>query len=335
MRTVSHHILLLIAVLLLLPVAAAAELSVTFFDVGQGEAALIQADGKNMLIDAGPDEKADDLLSYLGDLGVKRLDLLLGTNPQEEHIGGMDEVLARYEVDTLWMPNTPAQITGTLLAAIQEEGLESVAPKPGTTYDLGDALITILSPASQTYENLNDYSIVLRVDYGDTSYLFTGDAGELAEREMLQNGLDVDADVLKVGNHGNSGSSSQAFVDAVSPTWAVYSCGKGNTNSSPDAGILTRLRGAGSSILGTDADGTVTFLSDGKTIELRKGIVGVSAAAAPSFGSKDPSYIGNKNSKAFHLPTCHTLPAQKNQVYFETRDEAISQGYKPCKKCKP
>jgi competence protein ComEC len=405
-----YRLFALLLALILIPCSALAVLTVTFFDVGQGDSALIQADGKSMLIDAGPDECSDKLLSYLSDLGIKQIDILVGTHPHEDHIGGMDDVLAKYSVSDIWMPKAAAetQTFEDLLLTIQGKGLKIAAPAPGSVHALGNAKVTVLTPISQAYDDLNNYSIVLRIDYGDKSFLFTGDSEALSEQELLNSGSDLDADVLKVGHHGSNTATSQAFLDAVSPDWAVISCGKDNTYGHPHTETLTKLQAAGASILRTDLDGTITIISDGKALRRQQeasagrtntGSVNVRASASknakkvatlkegtlvsivgstivsnetwyqveaggkggyirgdlltilsaeesaiiaaatptpkPESDGSGTKYIGNKNSKVFHLPTCHTLPAAKNQVYFSSRDYAIAKGYRPCKNCDP
>ena len=255
--------------LILIQTTALADIKVSFFDVGQGDSALIQADGKSMLIDAGPDESADRLLSYLSDSGIKQIDILVGTHPHEDHIGGIDDVLGKYSVGSIWMPKAAAetQTFEDLLLAIQDKGLKITAPAPGATYTLGNGKITVLAPNSQTYDDLNNYSIVFRLDYGNNSFLFTGDAEELAENEILQSKHLIDADVLKVGHHGSNTATSQSFLDAITPNWAVISCGKDNTYGHPHAETLVRLQTAGATILRTDLDGTITFTSDGKVLQ--------------------------------------------------------------------
>lgn len=400
----------LLFTIFLIPFSALADLSATFFDVGQGDSALIQADGENMLIDAGPDDSADRLLFYLSESGIKQIDILVGTHPHEDHIGGMDDVLAKYSVGSIWMPMAAAdtQAFEDLLLAIKDKGLKINTPGLGSTYTFGNGKITVLAPINQAYDDLNDYSIVLRIDYGDRSMLFTGDAGELSEQEILNSDANLDADVLKGGHHGSNTATSQAFLDAVSPLWTVISCGKDDSFGSQHAEALARLKTAGTSILRTDLDGTITFISDGKALQ-RKGeapvgrtntgsvivwetastkakkvttlkqgalvtIIGstivsdkiwyqidaggkqgyirgdfldtlpakeaeAALAAAPSPKPETDAggtrYIGNKNTKVFHLPTCHNLPAAKNQVYFGSRDDAIANGYRPCKNCNP
>jgi competence protein ComEC len=407
----KHWLIALLLVLIIMPCAAFADLSATFFDVGQGDAALIQADGKTMLIDAGPEKSADTLLGYLSNLGIKQIDILVGTHPHEDHIGGMVDVLTNYVVSEIWMPKAQSD-TKTfedLLLTIQNKGLKITAPTPESTYTLGNAKITVLAPIGQVYEDLNNYTIVLRIDYGDTSILFAGDAEELAESEILQSSADVNVDILKVGHHGSNTATSQAFLDAVSPEWAVISCGKDNPYGHPNSETLERLQASGATILRTDLDGTITFTTDGKSLlryqnastgRTNSGSVNIRASASKNakkvttlkegelvsiVGStivsgvtwyqveaggkagyirgdlitilstdeaaealsatptpkpeKNTSgshlYIGNKNSKIFHLASCRTLPAEKNRVYFSTREEAINAGYRPCKNCNP
>ncbi len=411
MRSLKRNILVLIIALVFVPIIATADMSVTFFDVGQGDSALVQADGQNMLIDAGPNESSDALLSYLAASGINKLDIVIGTHPHEDHIGGMADVIAKYPVGSIWMPKamSETQTFEGLLLAIQAKGLKVTAPTPGTKYDLGNAKITVLAPISQTYDDLNNYSIVLRIDYGETSFLFMGDAETLVENELLQSKSNVDADVLKVAHHGSDTSSSDAFLAAVTPSWAIISCGEGNDYGHPHAETLARLKAAGTTILRIDLDGTITFTSDGSALKrlketlvartntgsvnvrdsastkakkvttLKEGalvtivdssvVSGVtwyqvevsgasgyirgdlltilSVAEASEVLSATPTpkpekstggssrYIGNKNSKIFHRPSCSTLPAEKNRVYFNSRSAAIDAGYRPCKNCDP
>ncbi len=313
---------------LLLPVFVCADLTVACIDVGQGDAALIQCDGHNMLIDAGTNASTEILLSYLDDIGVKTIDLVVGTHPHEDHIGGLDKAIERYDVKNVWMPRVQAD-TRTfedVLLAIQSKGLKITAPTPGTTFVLGGAAITALAPNSVSYSETNDYSIVLRIDYGSTSFLFTGDAEAASESEMLAAGADLHADVLKIGHHGSSSSTTDAFLDAVDPDYAIVSCGADNSYGHPHGETVSKLNAYGVRILRTDELGTITIRSDGEKISLS------------NFDRDDDAaitYIGNKNSKKFHLSSCGSLPAEKNQVFFNGREEAIDAGYDPCKKCKP
>lgn len=313
---------------MLLPVFVCAELTVSFIDVGQGDAALVQCDGHNMLIDAGTNASTEILLSYLDGAGVKTIDLVVGTHPHEDHIGGLDKAIERYDVKNVWMPRVQAD-TRTfedVLLAIQSKGLKITAPTPGTSFALGGAAITALAPNSGSYSETNDYSIVLRIDYGDTAFLFTGDAEQVSEGEMLAAGANLHADVLKVAHHGSSSSTTDAFLSAVDPSYAVISCGADNSYGHPHGKTVSKLNAYVVRILRTDELGTITIRSDGEKISLSN---------FDRDDDVDITYIGNKNSKKFHLPFCGSLPAEKNQVYFDEREKAIDAGYNPCKKCNP
>ncbi len=178
-----------------------AALELNYFDVGQENAVLIQCESSTMLIDAGANESTSSLLDYFSSRNIKKFDILVGTHPHEDHIGGMDAVVTSFDIGTILMPKI-AHDTLTfedVLTAISEKGLTITAPKVGNTYQLGDAIITILSPISDKYPELNNYSIVIRIDYGDRSFIFPGDAEAYNENEMLLNDSPLDADVLMIG----------------------------------------------------------------------------------------------------------------------------------------
>jgi competence protein ComEC len=409
MRNIARNCIVLFIVLLMIPFTALADISATFYDVGQGDAALIQADGKCMLIDAGPDKSAEALLSYLYASGIKKIDILASTHPDEDHIGGMDEVLLEYDVGAIWMSkvSSDTQTYENLILTIQDKGLNITVPEPGTAYKLGDADIAVLPPLNQANEDTNNSSIMLRITYGKTSFLFVGDAETPVEEELLGRENNIDADVLEIGHHGSKTSTSEAFLSAVSPQWAVISCSRDNSYGFPNADTITKLSNAKAVVLRTDTDGTITFLSDGKilqrkitstgltnagsvnvratasaeakkVVELKKSaavsitgstiasgvlwyqviasgktgyirgdlinILTDEVAAAPAVNPTpkpqkntvgSSQYIGNKNSRIFHRPSCQTLPAEKNQVNFSSRDAAVNAGYRPCKNCDP
>lgn len=244
-------------------------LTVYFFDVGQADCALVRADGHDMLIDAG--DRGDDgrVLGLLRDRGVTRLDYIVATHPHADHIGCMASVVREFDFDSILMPDAE---TGTktfeeLLDAIDEKGAAVDVPSPGDTFSLGGARVEVLAPA-KGYDNLNDMSIVLRLTYGDTSFLLTGDAEKASERDMLASGLPLSADVLKVGHHGSNTSSREKFLKAVSPKYAVISCGKDNSYGHPDRDTLKRLEDAGAKVFRTDENGTVTAFSDGINVKI-------------------------------------------------------------------
>jgi competence protein ComEC len=248
-----------------------AGLQVTFIDVGQGDSIAVQCDSSNLLIDAGPNTATDGLLKTLRNLGIRRFDTLVITHPHEDHIGGMDKVIQDFDIGKVFMPDatTTTKTFSDLLRAISSKGLNVTHPAPGDSFTVGAAVCTILAPNSPSYPDLNNYSIVIRLVYGNTSFLFTGDAQTDSEKEMLIRNLTLKSDVLKVGHHGSSTSTSNEFLLAVSPRYAVISVGKDNDYGHPHPGTLAKLNAAGVQTYRTDLNGTVTFSSDGTNIGVK------------------------------------------------------------------
>ncbi|MDR0797852.1 MAG: MBL fold metallo-hydrolase [Nitrososphaerota archaeon] len=309
-------------------------LQVVFFDVGQADCILLQTDSHNMLIDAGNLGQDKLVLNYLAEYGVTDLDYLVATHPHADHIGSMPSVVrAMNSVGTVIMPDKTHTTKNyeNLINAIDEKGVPVTIPKAGDVFEMGNAVITVIAPNSAVYNDLNDYSVVLRVDFGNTVFLFTGDADTKSENEQLANGLSLKADVLKVGHHGSRTSSIQKYLDAVAPSYAVIFCGADNTYGHPHKESWTRLIGTGATIYRTDENGTIVFVTDGETISVSvENGVGSTPAETVSL-----SYIGNNNRQIFHLSTCSSLPQEQNKVYFNSRQEAIDAGYTSCNTCKP
>jgi len=242
-----------------------ADLQVCFLDVGQADSILITCQGHAMLIDAGTNDAADTVVSFLKEKGITTLDYVVGTHPHEDHIGGMDAVIENFDVKNVLMPKveTDTKTFEDVLDAVSDKGLQITAPSQGDTYALGDAELTAENCLAPDDNDLNNSSIVLRLDFGSVSVLFTGDSGESAEQAILDSGTDIDCDVLKVGHHGSSDSTSQAFLNAVTPEYAVISCGQDNDYGHPAADTLDRLDAAGVKLFRTDEQGTVVLSSDG------------------------------------------------------------------------
>ena len=197
-------------------------------------------------------------------------------------------------------------------------------------------MVQILGPADPLSSDVNNWSIVLRITYGETSFLFTGDAERELEQELLASGYDLESTVLKVGHHGSETSTSYMFLREVMPRYGVISVGADNTYGHPSEAVLSRLRDADVAVYRTDLQGDIVMESDGKTVRVQTQKNG--ADAQPTGGgpvAEEGTYIGNLNSKKFHRPTCDSLPAEKNQVFFDSRAEAVEQGYVPCKRCNP
>ena len=251
--------------------AKSGDLTVSFIDVGQGDSILLARGGHGMLIDAGTEQSAGTVVNTIKAQKLSALDFCIGTHPHEDHIGGMDSVINAFHVGTLIMPNvtTNTKSFSDVLKAVQKKKLKITRPVPGTTYSFEGASFTVLAPNSAKYDDLNNYSVVIRLVYGATSFLFTGDAQTASEQEMLAKGYNLKADVLKVGHHGSKTSTSAAFLQAVSPKYAVISAGKGNDYGLPAPSTVSRLTKAGIKLFRTDENGMVVAQTDGKTLSFK------------------------------------------------------------------
>ena len=235
-------------------------MAVHFIDVGQGDSILAESDGHFLLIDAGENDQGDTVISYLEEAGVEALDYVIGTHPHSDHIGGLDDVIRAFDVETVILP--PVEHTTKtfedVLDAIEEKDLSITLPVPGDSYELGDAAFTILAPQKDYGDDLNNWSVGLRLACGDGAFVACGDAEAQAEEDMAASGLALSADVLKIGHHGSSTSTSDAFLKAVSPAFAVISCGEGNSYGHPHKETLEKLEAAGIQVLRTDLLGDIT-----------------------------------------------------------------------------
>jgi competence protein ComEC len=244
-------------------------LKVHYIDIGQGDSILVQINGKNLLIDSGPTENSSKLISYLSKQNIQKLDYVVVTHPHEDHIGGMSEVIKKYKINSFYAPyvTTTTRAFSNMVKDLKKKELKINSAYAGVSLDLGSGVsCKMLAPNSTSYENLNDYSAVIKITYGNSKFLFMGDAQKLSEEEILQNNMDVSCDVLKIGHHGSSTASSKEFLDMAAPKIAVISCGKGNDYGHPHTATLNSLNSRNIKFYRTDIDGTVVITSDGKTI---------------------------------------------------------------------
>ena len=245
-------------------------MEVHFIDVGQGDSILIEIGDSAMLIDAGENNQGSTVVKYLQSQDIDHLDYVIGTHPHSDHIGGLDTVIDSIPVENIILPQV-AHTTKTfedVLNAVEAAGKQLTKPRVGDTYSLGSATFTIIAPNSEEYEDLNNYSVGIKLNHGNNSFLFTGDAEKLSENEMLKNGIDLSADVLKLGHHGSTNSSSSDFLDAVNPEYAIICAGVGNEYGHPHVEILQDMLDLNIKIYRTDLQGTVVFTSDGRHISV-------------------------------------------------------------------
>lgn len=373
--------------------AQAGTLTVTWLDVGQGDAAVIQCGGQAMLIDGGKPEKSSYIYAWLQQHGLRYLDVIVATHVDADHIGGLSGTLNCASVGTAYCPVT----TGTtetfqsFVKYLAQRGKQITVPTAGATFTLGGAQVQILGPLHSA-EDSNDNSIVLKVSFGATSFLFTGDAERAEEQDLLNAGVNLQSTVLKVGHHGSDTSTSYPFLRAVAPQYAVISVGAGNSYGHPTEAVLSRLRDAGVTTFRTDMQGEITAVSDGQTVNFSVaknamaetlanagagqnanqdggtgsaaqnaasgqntgGAAGAGAASGAAIASANAgggnaggaagagttagSYVLNTNSHKFHRPSCSsvdTISPKNRKDVNESREQIISEGYAPCKRCNP
>jgi len=248
-----------------------AALRVCMFSMGQADSILIRGPDKTVLIDAAENGQGSQVLRNLREQGVERIDILIGTHPHSDHIGGMDEVIRGIQVDKVVLPEIPEEITPTsrtytdLLEAISEKGLRITVARPGLAFDLGGgAAITLMGPL-EAYGDLNNMSVVTRLTYGDTAMLFTGDVSAQAELRLAER-QELKADVMQIPHHGSSSSSTDAFLNAVSPRIGLISCGLDNSYGHPHREVMERLAERHIQVYRTDLMGMITVESDGEKV---------------------------------------------------------------------
>ena len=245
-------------------------LYVHYIDVGQGDSELVCCGGRYMLIDAGTPLAGDTVVEYIQDLGIKKLDYVVCTHGHADHCGGLDAVVESFDVDTIFTSPYAGDAASYLrfVETVENAQLTLEVPDQGVQYRLGDARFEFIGPL-EDHNNVNDDSLVMRLTYGDTNFLFTGDMTAKAEKEIIEDGENVKCDVLKVGHHGSSGSSCYQFLYEAEPKIAVISCGRDNDYGHPHEETLGRLKDAGVTVYRTDELGSIVIFSDGITVERR------------------------------------------------------------------
>lgn len=340
-------------------ISADSTFSIHFIDVGQADAALVECDGHYMLIDGGNRADSDVIYTVLKNAGVSHLEIVVGTHAHEDHIGGIPGAFNYASAGLTLCPVTTyddSEAFAHFKRYAQEKGGGIIVPSAGDEYALGSAGVSVLGVNSGSEPN--DTSIILKIRYGGTSFLFTGDAEREAEQAVLASGADLSATVLKVGHHGSDTSTTYPFLREVMPAYAVISVGDGNSYGHPTDNTLSRLRDAGVEVYRTDLHGDIFLTSDGTTVTISTDRSGakekilkpddsMAVDPLPAEQGTDPApvpdsigmgYVINKNTDKFHDPTCKSVDQMKEsnkQFYNGTREELISRGLSPCKNCNP
>lgn len=334
--------------------------SIRFIDVGQADAALVECDGHYMLVDGGNKSDSNVIYSILKSAKVPKLDIVVGSHAHEDHIGGLPGAFNYTSADVTLCPvkNYDSDAFNDFKKYADQKGGGITVPAIGDKYSLGSATITILGVNGGS--EVNDTSIVMLIQYGQTKFLFTGDAERDAEQAIINSGVDMSATVLKVGHHGSDTSTSYLFLRNAAPLYAVISVGDGNSYGHPTEDVLSRLRDADVTVFRTDLQGDISCTSDGTTVSftvernedadtLVPPLTQIAPDPTPSQSpnedggtdnntTQEHNFVGNKNSKKFHYDWCNSVDRMKesNKYYYTgTREGMISQGYEPCGNCKP
>ena len=310
-------------------------LTIHFIDVGQADSILLECDGKFMMVDGGKVGDGQLVISYLQQQGVEELEAVVCTHAHEDHVGGLPSVLAVFPTKAVYAPTNTysSKVFDDFLYYTDQQRLEVTIPSPGDRLDLGQTKITVMGPV-KSYAETNDTSIVLRVEYGENSFLLTGDMEVAAENDMLdywEGRVDWRADVLKVGHHGSETSTGHRFLYEVEPEYGVISVGEGNSYGHPNEEPLSRLNDAGVALFRTDYLGTIIARTDGTEVSFTW--ENQSASPEDVEPAQPQVFIGNKNSKKFHGPDCGSLPKEENRVEFDSYNAAVEAGYSACSSC--
>ncbi|MGN0455739.1 MAG: ComEC/Rec2 family competence protein [Acutalibacteraceae bacterium] len=320
------------------PVQSDSEVRVTVLDVGQGDSIFIELpDNRCMLIDSGESEYGDTVADYISAAGYKKIDYLVATHPHADHIGGMKKAVNSFDIGNIYMPraSTDTKTFEKLLKAIDDKGLKINTAKAGVSILAEDNLsIDIIAPNSESYEELNNYSAVIKLTYGKVKFLFMGDAEKESEGEIT---ADVSADFVKVGHHGSKTSSSEEFVSRVGARVAAVSVAEENDYNLPNEATLSRWRQSGAEVMMTKDKGNIVAETDGESLTVNGQGIALSDSPAAS-QAQSSRLIINKSTKKIHTLQCPLAKdiSEKNKDYTTlTVTRLKKQGYTACKSCNP
>ena len=341
------------------PQSFQATMAVHFIDVGQGLSILVQSGGQNLLYDGGDQEHADDVVSYLQQQNVQNIDYMISSHYDEDHVSGLIDCMNTFPVSNVIGADyaQDSDVFTEFMDTAATKGLEVRYPFVGDSYSFGTGSFTILAPDGINAADSNNNSVVIKLENGSTSFIFTGDAEEKSEQDMIKPDVNLDCDVLCVGHHGSSSSTSWDFLEATTPSYAVISCGIDNQYNHPSAETMGKLSDMGIPVFRTDKQGTVIAQSDGTSIiwnvepcnDYSSGSESSATASATTESTTastpvenatpEPEPVTNSatvwlsatGSKYHSIPNCGRMnPDNARQV---SEADAIAQGYTACSKC--
>lgn len=328
------------------------ELSVTYLDVGQGNAVLVRQGDQTMLIDGGPRESSSFVVSYLKQQGIQKLDYMLISHFDEDHLAGAIGALYNFPVGTLITPDyeTDSSIYDSYKEAVEEKGYEPVHPSLKDTFSLGSGSFRIISPVSYGHEDENQDSVGIILEKGSDCFFIGGDIGLEGEKEILEAGVDIQADVMLMNHHGSH--VSREFFQAVNPSWAVISCGEGNSYGHPRQDTVELIQEFQVPLFRTDRQGAITAVSQGQGITFdqepcndytpgdrtqeKENTLEETRTALSNSTREDCDYILNIHTKKIHRPDCSSVKSmdKDNMAFYKgDEDSLLSQGYTPCGNC--
>mgnify|MGYP002580473090 CR=1 FL=1 len=339
-------------------------LSITYLNVGQGNSVFIECDDHYMLIDGGASDQSSKIYSFLEKKDIEKLDFVVATNTNEKNVGGLAAALKEYDCDMVLAPTNEAsnEAYSSFLKYTEKNKKSVIVPEVNDTYTLGDAKISVLACASKIDET---QPIILLIQHFDTKYLFASDVKAEEEGALCKRyGEALKSDVLFIGNHGSSISSSDAFLDTVNPKIAILSVDGNDGSGLPESKVLDALHQRNIDLYRTDCNGDIKLVSDGKSINistakkanlnqlLTPGFIPTPTPEPTPTPTPEPTpepvveeqqpieqhYIINTNTGKFHYPTCRSIKRMKDKNKLEftgTRDDVLARGYSPCMICNP
>ncbi len=313
-------------------------LSVTFLDVGQGDACVIECGGEYAMVDGGPTDASSVVYTYLKNHDIQHIKYMFASHPHEDHIGGLSGALNYAQVDQLFCScdsyNSPSFKNLQKYASKQDLSIQ--VPSVHDKFSLGSALIEVIGPLVPN-NNVNNECLILRITHGDNVFMFTADAERDEEQSLIDAGVSLSSTVLKVGHHGSRDATTYPFLRAIMPTYAVISCGADNSYGHPTEETLSRLRDANVRLFRTDLQGNITMESNGESLVL-KTERNFDIDTIGSGNSAQGTYVLNKRTMKFHRPECEraqSISPANREEYTGDRLTLITQGYSPCGKCDP
>lgn len=306
---------------------------VTMLDIGQGDSFLIQVNNRTILLDTGEKSNYSFLNTQLRYLGIDKIDTMIISHMDTDHMGSAELALVDYEIDKLMVPSTPGNSNEYYKLAnhIEDNDIEIITVHDNEAYELGSGCKLDILGVDRG-EGTNDSSIVMKLSYYGNSFLFTGDASASVLNGIMDEGKDITADVLKVSHHGSDYSNPLLFLKKTGAGIALISVGQDNDYGHPTDNVVRRLETLGMSVFRTDEDGTVTISGNGKVLETTSEHI-VDWNAEKRLMRSEDHIIGNVNFKVYHKDSCRSLPAEKNRIYFESEKDAEEAGYRPCGIC--